>query len=587
MELGSLDLDKSQWKKLAHTLSFRLLGKESLFESDPEIAEVADKAISGYDFLAVSKEDKAEIDKDADFVNVDLTSVAASSCRSLGPELVGNEYFEKLKLTGILEKLSFSPKEIALAKAVIISRLVAPSSDLATHGFITSRSALLEILDYDISSVGKDAVYEICDELLLAKEEIEAELVNAANELFPTNRRLFLFDLTNTYFEGTTLGNNLAKYGHSKEKRNDCTLVSLALLVDDRGLPIYSHIYGGNQSEPETLKDVLDRIADIGSDGLFSEVAPSIVMDRGIATKDNIATLKEYGYPYLVISRGPVEREYLEEFNSQRETFTRITDNDSDNGDNDKTEVYVKSIPHDGGTRVLCFSQGRKQKEHAIDEKRTTRFLDDVTKLQSSIRAGNLKAISTLERRIGAINTRHRSVARLYDLNLRLDELSSTVVDLEIVEKKDKIAAKAALFGAYVIDTSHSGISGEEIWHLYMTLTKVEDAFRSLKSDLGMRPVYHQLARRTEAHLFVSVLAYHLLAAITLTLRQQGDKRSFQTIKDQLSTHIRMTVMLRDDQDQIHHIRLSSTPEPTHREIYRLLEVKDPLKAKRTIIAQM
>ena len=273
--------------------------------------------------------------------------------------------------------------------------------------------------------------------------------------------------------------------------------------------------------------------------------------------------------------------------NGGPEIRNRHTDNDSDNGDNDKTEVYVKSIPHDGGTRVLCFSQGRKQKEHAIDEKRTTRFLGDATKLQSSIRAGNLKAISTLERRIGAINTRHRSVARLYDLNLRLDELSSTVVDLDIVEKKDKIAAKAALFGAYVIDTSHQGISGEEIWHLYMTLTKVEDAFRSLKSDLGMRPVYHQLARRTEAHLFVSVLAYHLLAAITLTLRQQGDKRSFQTIKDQLSTHIRMTVMLRDDQDQIHHIRLSSTPEPTHREIYRLLGVKDPLKAKRTIIAQM
>ena len=133
---------------------------------------------------------------------------------------------------------------------------------------------------------------------------------------------------------------------------------------------------------------------------------------------------------------------------------------------------------------------------------------------------------------------------------------------------------------------SHELTEGE-IWNLYMTLTRVENAFRSLKSDLGLRPVYHQLATRTAAHLFISVLGYHLLSAIELTLRSNDDTRSWSTIKEQVSTHARTTMVLTSDEGIVNHIRVSSVPEPTQRKIYSLLGVRDPLKRIKTIATRL
>ena len=124
----------------------------------------------------------------------------------------------------------------------------------------------------------------------------------------------------------------------------------------------------------------------------------------------------------------------------------------------------------------------------------------------------------------------------------------------------------------------------KEVWRLYTTLTKIEAAFRALKTDLGVRPVYHQLADRTKGHLFISVLAYHLLVSIEYQLREQGDHRNWSTIKEQLSTHQRTTVLITDEYDQIHHIRVSGTMEKSHKEIYKLVGVKDPLKRKPEMI---
>ena len=151
--------------------------------------------------------------------------------------------------------------------------------------------------------------------------------------------------------------------------------------------------------------------------------------------------------------------------------------------------------------------------------------------------------------------------------------------------KKESRDERATLTGCYVIETSHRDLEAKEVWDLYTTLTRVEDAFRALKSELGIRPIYHQLAGRTQAHLFVSVLAYHLLACIERTLREQGDTRRWSTIRTQLSTHQRTTVMLTDEQENVHHIRVSGTPESIHREIYRKLAVKDPLKRQHRVIA--
>jgi len=153
--------------------------------------------------------------------------------------------------------------------------------------------------------------------------------------------------------------------------------------------------------------------------------------------------------------------------------------------------------------------------------------------------------------------------------------------------KKPLRRERSSLTGCYVIQTSHKDLSACEIWELYHTLTKVEYAFRCLKTDLGMRPIHHQLADRTEAHLFISVLAYHLLTGIETGLREQGDTRQWSTIKKVLCTHTRSTIILHGEENKVYSIRLSSQPEPEQRDIYKKLGIKDPLKNKHTVLHRL
>ncbi len=578
MELGKLDLDRSQWKKLAHVLSMRLSGSDSLFESDDKIKEIADGAITNYSCVQGSKSEKAEILETGDFRNVDLSSVSASEVKSLGPELLATSFYDHLGIAKVLGECGFDDKEAALAKAVICARLIDPGSDLFTWRYLGTNTALPELIGDHITDIGKDAVYEIADALYDNRCAIESFLTKKETELYP-GARLFLFDLTNAYFEGRALHNDLAHYGHSKEKRYDCTLVSLALLVDDRGLPVYSRIYPGNQSEPETLTDVLESIKDLLKLGLFREDSPTVIMDKGIATKDNIALVQSYGLAYLVITRSDSAKKYLDEFKEAGESFTPVT-NSSDE------IIYLKDASDADTNRVLCISERRGMKEQAISDQRTSRFISDLERLSKSVRAGTYVQLKTVERRIGRLCNIHRSIARRYTIEVITND-SNKVTDVMVSPRSELIDASKTLYGAYVIETNRKDLTAEEIWHLYMTLTKVEGAFRALKSDLGLRPIYHQLGRRTAAHLFISVLAYHLYSAITMTLNKAGDTRSISTILTELKTHSRLTVMLTDNQAQIHHLRISSTPDPAQRKIYEILGVKDPLKRQKKIVAQL
>lgn len=583
MELGKLDIDRSQWKQLAHTLSMRLSGSDSLFESDDNIREIADQVITNYFSVQGSKSEKAEILETGEFRNVDLASVSASEVKSLGPELLATSFYDRLGIGEILTGCGFTDKEQALSKAVICSRLITPGSDLATWRYLGSGTALPELIDDSIANIGKDALYLVADALYENKDVIESGLVKKETDLYP-GARLFLFDLTNAYFEGRTLDNDLAHYGHSKEKRYDCTLVSLALLVDDRGMPIYSRIYPGNQSEPETLSDVLKSIKDLLKLGLFREDSPTVVMDRGIATKDNIELVQSYALPYLVIERSDKAKKYLDEFKRDRNSFSEITNS------SDET-IYLKDASDNGDGsndihRVLCISERRGMKEKAISDQRTNRFISDVERLIKAVRAGTYVVPKTIERKIGRLCNIHRSIARRYTIEVVTNK-DNKVCDVILREKQELVDESKTLYGAYVIETNRKDLTSEEIWRLYMTLTKVESAFRALKSDLGLRPIYHQLARRTAAHLFISVLAYHIYSTIILTLSDAGDTRSMSTILSELKTHSRLTVMLTDDKAQIHHLRISSTPNPDQRKIYEILGVKDPLRRQKKIVAQL
>ena len=237
---------------------------------------------------------------------------------------------------------------------------------------------------FDVGDVGKDAIYEVADAIYQEKESIESHLVASTARLYPGGR-LLLFDLTKVYLEGSAKANALAAYGHSKEKRDDLALISLALLVDDRGFPVYSHVYAGNQSEPGTLSDVLDAI-DAERRG-----SSSVMMDRGIATEANIALLARRNYSYLVITRSDEARAHLEAFSGSKEGFCQLERTDDH-------PVWVRTLEPDdeNSTKIAVISELRKAKEQAIDQSRTKRCIADLARLSVAIDAGTYRVPKTV-----------------------------------------------------------------------------------------------------------------------------------------------------------------------------------------------
>ncbi|MGA2081383.1 MAG: IS1634 family transposase [Holophaga sp.] len=488
MHLGTLDLPRHRWRELASALEVGVTGQLVLFPPEPDIEALAKSLLAEREIkprrpprpvAGAAKDDRK-------LVPVELASMNTSQSRSLGPELVGHAFYQRLGFPELLAECGLDPYQRDLAEAVIVGRLVAPDSDLGTWQWLRTRTSLPEILASKLESAGKDAVYEIADRLWSHRAPLEAGLRQREHALYPRGETIILYDLTNTHLEGRCLGNALAKRGHSKQKRSDCPLVTLALVVDAQGFPLFSQIYEGNQVEPMTLVDVLKRLQEDGQ-GLFQGVKPTLVMDRGIAIKANLELMRQEGYPFLVIQRRDEAKTFEAQFRQAPEGFQESQ------GRQEGERVWLKKIapePEDGKTpplaRVLCFSQGRAEKERGIDRLKEQRLLEDLEKMRRAIAKGYLKDAPKANQRIGRLLQRYPSVAPRYQITLALGEDPNRVVGVTW-ERTRQVASRTALQGCYVITTTHLDLDAERIWNLYMGLVRVEAAFKALKSDLGLR----------------------------------------------------------------------------------------------------
>jgi len=599
MTLGSLELPRELWKPLAQALEDYLYGSQGLeaisnYELPEELIEEiqrqqsiirekraiearkkaqADEAENAEEtdspLLAVSSEkppEEPQGDQKRQLEVVDTSTLSFSESRTLGPELLAHQAWMQLEFEQHLKSCGFSNREIALAAAVIWGRLISPGSDLSTWRWLRNESSLNEFFPANISRVHKDKIYEIPDKLLAHKDKLEDKLYARQRRLFPGRKSVHLFDLTNFYFEGKCEKNKLAKRGKSKEKRSQNALVSLALIVDQDGFPVKSKVYTGNVSEPETLEQILKEC------GLLNDdlIKPVLIMDRGIATKENVSFIKEKLFPYAVIQRADHCKEYKSHF-EDLESFTKIEDSKGQT-------VYVKNV--DGKT--LCCSDARRSKEEAIQNKKKERALADLELLNTALEKGTLKDPAKIYERLGRIRERHAGIDKLFKITTKEIEQPQNkkhpvTLRISFTEKKQKDKPQNAFCGCYVIESHGLGNDPKHIWSTYMTLTRVEGAFRSMKTDLGTRPVYHQGAERTEAHLFISILAYHILANIEYRLRQAGDPREWRTLCATLKTHQRATLTWRDEHGEMKSRRCSGDAELHHREVYNTLNVKDPL----------
>lgn len=426
------------------------------------------------------------------------------------------------------------------------------------------RTALADILGADFEGLADDALYRNLDRLYCRRWAIEGKLAEREQTLFALDRTVFFYDLTSTYFEGQAIANPKARRGYSRDKRPDCKQVLVGLVVNRDGFPLTHAVFEGNRQDRQTLGTMLELLAE----RVGLEAGQTVVVDRGMAYQENLEELRSRRLHYLVASRQVEREQWLSEFEDVEgfEEVVRLPS--SGNGQQQQAQIKVKLKRVGDETHVLCLSSARVAKDRAIREKQEQRLLSDLAKLQQRIEKGSLVKTVEIGKAIGRLQERYPRVARYYRIGY---EEQGRRFSYRVNQEKRSSAEK--LDGCYLLKTDRADLSGEEAWRIYTLLTRAETAFRNMKSPLAERPIFHQLARRVDTHIFLCLLAYHLLVAIEKTLLDQGLRTSWGTVKEKLRTHQVSTVVLPTDSGAVLRIRKGSIPEAEHKEIYRLLKL--------------
>lgn len=571
LNLGTLDLPKDQWKSLADLIEAKVLGKKSLFEADKHIDELASHYANLIIHRHISVGDIKEEKEDTEYETVNLKSISNTKTRRIGAEYVGLSMFRMLGLDGLFKRLGFSDKEIDLAVLSIVGRLIYPASERKIRIWAKHISGIDELLETDFSHLSNNALYRILDLQLSHKEKIEEHLRLKERNLFSLRENIILYDLTNTYFEGEAKNNKKAKRGRSKEKRTDCPLVTLGMVIDEKGFPKKSKIFRGNVSEPDTLKVMIEDLQGNES-SKKDKKGVTVVIDAGIADEDNLSFLKDEGYDYICVARNkPVDVSKIKE----DDLLTIKKDRNN--------KVQVKLIKEEGEHILYCKSLLKGKKEQAMMSLFQERFQKGLNQIRGSLfKKGGTKKYERVLERIGRLKEKYSSIAHYYKIDVKQKEGIATEIYWKF-EKAEK--AKQRFSGSYFLRTTRTDLDEKEIWSLYVMLTNVEDAFRYLKSELNLRPVWHQKETRVDAHLFNTMLAYHLLVSIQTQLRNSGIYMSWRHIRELLSTHVRITTAMTNKEGQRIFVRNCSEPEPFHKAIYNAIGLDHyPMGSTRTKI---
>jgi hypothetical protein len=567
---------RDEWLKLARKIEDALIGQSDLLDADdPAIGHMVGRVRARRRNHEVERPPpvSAPYAGGGALIKVDPSRVSTERHREAGPVHVGHQFWQRLDLDRILCDCKLSLAVRRLACAMTLNRLIAPSSEHAMPDWMR-RTALADILGVDFDGLEEDPLYLVLDKLHPHRAAIEAALVARERSLFNLDATVYLYDLTSTYFEGQCARNAKAKRGYSRDHRPDCKQVVVGLVVNREGFPITHEVFAGNTQDRTTLATMLDRLTERA--GL--KEGSTVVVDRGMAFDDNIAEIRRRKLNYVVASRQPERDRWLGDF-EDTEGFTPVLREPSPlNPGQKKTAIEVKTCADGEHTYVLCRSQQRVAKDRAIRTKQEGRLCADIDKLTRRVADGKLVKADKINQAIGRLKERYTRVARYFQIS-HDPQIATLVCAFDAV----KHAKAERLDGCYLIKTDRKDLSGDELWRIYVLLTRAENAFRDMKSPLAERPIFHHTERRTESHIFLCVLAYHLLIAIEKTLLDQGIHTSWPTVCDTLKPHQVCTIVLPTDNGSILRIRKAATPEPDAQEIYRRLAVSPQIiKPKHT-----
>lgn len=497
--------------------------------------------------------DDETVCENVDAIPLRISAIQLSKPRAFGDCWLGCEIWNLLGLetfwSGRIDSLKSPVPYSKVLKLLVVNRLIKPGSEFYVHHHWFDQTAMDFLLDCDFQIAEKNRLYRCLDRILPYKDELCRHLKQRWETMFNLEYDILLYDLTSTYFEGVCQRNSKAKFGHSKDRRSDCRQVLVALIVTPEGFPINYEVLAGNTAESTTLMELIAKI-----ETMYGKARRVWLMDRGIPTEASLAAMRELGIDYLV----GTPRRLLDKFQCE------LIDQDWQQVNE---SVRVKHLEKEGECYVLACSKSRMMKERAMRHRKLLRYLEGLRKCQS------YRDRDRLLKRLGVLQHEAGSCRHCIDLQIPLPGHRVTKNNYSFTFNREKYRDMIYRDGTYFLRTNQTGKGAIELWQQYMLQCNVEQAFKELKSDLGIRPVYHHKEERVDAHIFVAFLSYCLQATLRQKLRNNASGLTSQAVLETMSRIEMLDVSIPTQDGRTLKMQRYTEPEMEHKLILEKLNL--------------
>lgn len=575
-------LSGEQLRMVSVGLTYRMehKGESELFVSDlidyePLVGEQVEALWS----MMVSQ-GKIDVDKQKNALRIererkllDADTIENREAREIGAEWCCHQAIDQLDIASFLRRQGWDEDFICKALALLITRTVYRSCEYKSLRIIQETSAVCELFGLPSSAFNTHNIYEIPLAFYKIKQELEAYLSHRTTHLFNLTDKIVLFDLTNTYFEGQKIGSRLAQYGRSKEKRSDARLIVLAMVINAEGFIKYSSILEGNTSDPSSLPDMIEQLS---LKSHSSKNRSLVVLDAGIATEDNLNRITEKGYDYLCVSRKKPKDMQIVSYGKEVVVY-----------DNKEQPIRLTTI-HEEEYSSCCLmvnSHCKGIKERSMNRQFKERFEQCLQAIEASVhKKHGTKKYGKVMERIGRARQKYPSIQKHYEINVEKDNNETvTGISWKIKENKDVDACA----GIYYLRTSRRDLNEQVTWEYYNIIRNIEDAFRTLKLDLDLRPIYHQKDESTQAHIFFGLLSYWIVNTIRVQLLGKGIRNDWTELTRIMTTQKAVTTCAINKLGETVKIRTCTVPQEKLQGLYDALLYKtQPYKRKKICSTQ-
>jgi len=503
------------------------------------------------------------------WATVNIRGVSVERLRSFGDVYLGLLLWNRLGLADFCREHIPSHREEVpwsiMAAILVLARFCAPSSELQIAEFWYGKTALDDILGVSADKINDDRLYRALDSLLPHKDALCLHLQKRYGEMFGSTFDFLFYDITSTYFEGAVRGNAQARRGYSRDNRPDCPQVCIGLVTSREGLPLAFEIFDGNRSDVTTTEEMVQVM-----ESKYGRANRIWVMDRGMVSEENLDFMRRVDARYLVGTPKTMLRKFERHLLDQ-------------GWEEVQPGIEVKLCLSPEGTDetfVLCRSQGRKEKEHAILNRFVTRLETKLNNLAHQAEAGKIRDKQKVERRIGRLLERNSRAASLFTVTVtEAVRGKDSRLSLQVKKNEERWQWALETCGSYILRTNWTESDPKTLWNTYIQLTEVEDSFRTEKHDLGMRPIYHQKQERTQAHILVCFLALTMWRTLQQWMKASGLGTAPRKLLEELRELKSLDVLL-PTREKTLRLRMAATPTKDLRVLLQRMKIPLPNRPK-------